>query len=81
MGLHCGECYGNCPGLHPLTEAPVTTPVCVEFSFLSLQLLCAVADSFCMPLTPGVQAKKLGMTTVLIQSKTMLEETAYALDR
>lgn len=26
------------------------------------------------------QAKKLGMTTVLIQSKTMLEESAYALD-
>ena len=34
-----------------------------------------------MLLTAGMQAKKLGMTTVLIQSKTMLEESAYALDR
>ncbi len=30
---------------------------------------------------PVVQAKSLGMTTVLIQSKTMLEETGYTLER
>jgi len=30
---------------------------------------------------PAVQAKTLGMTTVLIQSKTMLEETGYTLER
>lgn len=28
-----------------------------------------------------MQAKSLGMTTVLIQSKTMLEETGYTLER
>lgn len=29
----------------------------------------------------AMQAKSLGMTTVLIQSKTMLEETGYTLER
>ena len=40
-----------------------------------------LAIRICSTAVPLLQAKSLGMTTVLIQSKTMLEDTGYTLDR
>ncbi len=43
-----------------------------------MKAVVAVHFTVCVKL--AVQAKSMGMTTVLIQSKTMLEETGYTLE-